>query len=308
MIVALMNLLSILGPTATGKSNIAFKIACRLDAEIISCDSMMIYKGMDIGTAKPAKKMLQSVKHHLIDILEIDEAFDVNSYTQLATKAISQITKKNGMPILCGGTGLYARALLYDYAFLPTDTTIARDIKQDLGTQGKKALIAELAKIDPAQAVLVKDNPHRLLRSLEIIRITGKPMSLYANKKLNLKLSGHQFILCIEPRHLRGKIIMRTEKMINNGWVEETETLVKKGLLTSPTASKALGYSLIADYLEGKIDTKKELIEKIVTKTSQYAKRQRTWFRHQHCGAVLIDVNETSTCDHIADYILSHIN
>ncbi len=303
-----MSILAILGPTATGKSEIAFKIANRLEAEIISCDSMMIYKGMDIGTAKPAKKTLQAIPHHLIDILEISEAFNVNSYTQEAAKAISCITKKSNMPILCGGTGLYARALLYDYAFLPTDINVARNVKKDLYTLGKNALVAELTKIDPAQATLVKDNSRRLLRSIEIIRITGKSISLCANNNLNLKSSRYQFILCVAPRYLRERITKRTEKMISNGWIDETEALIQKGLLTSPTASKALGYSLIADYLEGKIDTKRELIEKIITKTSQYAKRQRTWFQHQHSDAILINIDETSTQNQIIDYILSHMN
>ncbi len=301
-----MNILSILGPTATGKSDIAFEVARQIGAEIISCDSMMVYKEMNIGTAKPARDVLQTIPHHLIDILNIDEPFDVNSYTLLAANAISRITRNDKIPLLCGGTGLYARALLYDYIFLPTDIRVKKRVQHDLKNQGKDRLINELAEIDPAQARLVRDNTRRLIRSVEIVRITGQSISSSTRQRLQLKSSGYQFILSVEPRFLREKITERTKKMIKNGWIDETENLIQNGLLSSPTASKALGYSLIADYLVGKIETKTELIEKIITRTSQFAKRQRTWFRHQHPNSILLNLDETTTHNQTVDKILSH--
>ena len=302
-----MNVLSILGPTGAGKSAIALKLAKELNAEIISCDSMMIYRGMDIGTAKPSVANRTDVKHHLIDILDIDQVYNAAMFADDATKCIRGINGTGSLPILCGGTGLYAKALLYGYGFFPRNDRIALAIKNRINEGGIGKLLSELATIDPETAHKVKNNPQRLVRALEIVRITGKPLRHSSLKRKHRVLDGPTWILLPNSHQLRRLIEKRTKVMIRNGWIDETKRLIDKGLLSTPTASKALGYSQIATFLQGQISSVNELTEKIITLTCQYAKRQRTWFKNQHPDATILKINEDMDETGIVESILSDL-
>lgn len=303
-----MKILSILGPTATGKSGIAVAIAKIFDSEIVSCDSMMVYRGMDIGTAKPSLKIRSEIRHHLIDSVDISQPYNVNTYKSDANEAIHTVTAKSKLPILCGGTGLYARALLYDFSFLPSDKDVAAALRRDYENGCGEKLKEELALIDPKTAERVGRNRQRLLRSVEIVRITGKPISRSSEQENHLRIHGQQFIVSLPAARLRERIRERTCKMLADGWIEETEHLIAKGLFDTPTAGKAMGYSFVADYIEGRIRSKSELTEKIVIQTRQYAKRQRTWFRHQHPDAVHLEIEKNWDQEKVASIIVSRMN
>jgi tRNA dimethylallyltransferase len=269
---------------------------------------MMVYRGMDIGTAKPSLKIRAEIRHHLIDIADISQPYNVSTFKSDANKAINAITSESRIPILCGGTGLYARALLYDFSFLPSDKEVAAAVRRDYKNGGEKELKKELAGIDPQTAEVVGRNRQRLLRFVEIIRITGKPIRRLSESENRLRKEGRQFIMSLPVAVLRERIQERTCKMLADGWIEETERLLGNGLLDTPTAGKAMGYSIVADYIEGKIRSESELTEKIVIQTRQYAKRQRTWFRHQHPDAVHLAMGKNWDREQVTSVILSHMD
>ncbi len=287
-------LIAILGPTGVGKSAVAMEVARKINGEIISCDSMLVYRGMDIGTAKPTIKDRTAIPHHLIDILDIHEPYNVKLFCDHAMACIMEISSRQKIPILCGGSGLYARALLTGYQYLPGNKSIAHTLRKEY-IQGRKAeLIAELKSIDPQSAAKVSTNPQRLIRALEIIRVTGKPISS-AGTHPHSEITGSTWIIMRESGDLRKRIEQRVDRMLQGGWIDETKKLLEQGLLLTPTASKALGYRLIAAYLAGDIPNMHELNDRIVHATCQYAKRQRTWFRHQHPGAMVLELDERMT-------------
>ena len=302
-----MKILSILGPTATGKSGIAIAIAKILDSEIVSCDSMMVHRVTDIGTAKPSLNTRNEIRHHLIDIVDISQPYNVSTFKSDANKAINTIAAKSKFPILCGGTGLYARALLYNFSFLPSDKEVAAAVRRDYENGCEEELKNELTGIDPKTAEVVGRNRQRLLRAVEIIRITGKPISRLSESENRLPIDGRQFIVSLSAAVRQKRIQDRTRKMLADGWIEETEQLLAEGLLDTPTAGKAMGYSFVADYIEGRIRSKSELTEKIVIQTRQYAKRQRTWFRHQHPDAIHLEMEKNWDQERVASVILNRM-
>ncbi len=283
-------LISILGPTASGKSAVALAMAERLDGEIISCDSMQVYRGMDIGTATPAPDELARVPHHLVNALDIAEPYDVQAFTVRAQRAIRDILARGRQPILCGGTGYYAKVLLYGLPLPPSDPTIAADVLRDFDELGEEALREELRAIDPAALERAGDNPRRLQRAVEIVRLTGKPVpdQVEANPP---DFAGPQLVLVQEPALAREHIARRTRRMLADGWIDETERLVANGLLESPTAIQALGYAQIAEWIAAGRRDLEALTEQLIIRTRQYARRQRTWFRHQHPGAVMVPID-----------------
>lgn len=294
-------LIAILGPTAVGKTTLSIQLAQRLGGEILSCDSMQIYRGMDIGTAKPDAAQRAAVPHHLIDIAGIHESYHARRYVDDANRILKEKLYHHPRTWLCGGTGMYARALLEGYIFLPSDPEIRQAVEQEYHNRGSAPLLEELAAIDPETAKRVKDNPRRLQRAVEAIRLTGKP--LVAEKQLPPQFVSRTFILTADPVWLRRRISIRTREMLNNGWIEETERLIKQGLEQTPTAGQAIGYAQITQYLHGKILSFDALVEAIETATARYAKRQRTWFRHQHPNAEFIPVDSHMQPDELADQI-----
>lgn len=298
-----MKLLSILGPTASGKSTIALELAQRFDGEIISCDSMQIYRGLDIGTAKATLEEREKIPHHLIDIYDISHRFSVAEFIELADPIIQDCINRGKQPILCGGTGLYAKALLYGFDFRPRDLEVAAELRQTVEADGPESLIEELKASCPDLNPAVYENPRHWLRALEVLRITGaSPTS--QTEFVPPAYVAPEYILCPSAELSRSLIRERAEKMLQSGWIEEVKAIGMDRFKSSATASQAIGYSLILDYLDGKLDYE-QLVERIVIGTAQFAKRQRTWFRNQHPNSVRVTVEASDDAIVIADRIHS---
>lgn len=272
-----------MGPTASGKSSLALKLAKDFSGEIISIDSMQVYKGLEIGVAKPTVEEQKLAPHHLIDILDISEPLDVYRYIELAEKKIEEIFKRGNLPIITGGTGFYIRALLYGLDPLPGDaslrTKLDKKYDNDEGFVELKKLMSEK---DPADYERWHNHQRKLIRALEVFELTGKSITeLQTMNKPKLRYSVISWNLQWDRAVLRERIEKRTEEMLNAGWVEEAEKAIKNGLLQSPTAHQALGYKIIAEYLNGKMDYN-EMKDKIAVSTWQFARRQITWFKSKH--------------------------
>ena len=270
------------GCTASGKSEAALNEAERIGGEIISADSMQLYRAIPIGTAQPTAEERARVPHHLVGIFELSERASVTSFCELAARAVEDIRSRGKIPILCGGTGLYIRALICGMDDLPADPQLRRELdKQYDFPEAMEALKARMAEVDPVALARWHDCQRKLIRALEVKLICGKSIielqQGFAGKR---RYQAEIRLLDPESSVLKEKIYRRCLKMLANGWIEETEVAVAKGLFETPTAHQALGYKQIAAYLQGEL-SKEELPEKISTATWQYARRQRTWFRHQ---------------------------
>ena len=269
----------ITGATASGKSALAMHLANRLGGEIISVDSMQVYCGLNIGTAKPSAQEQNEIQHHLIDVAQLSEAFDAAQFVSLAKQALKLIWARGRVPIFCGGTGLYFRALIEGLGESPPSDESLRD---ELALMPIESLIAELQIKDPEAAKQVDlKNPRRVLRAIEVIRLTGRP---YSEQRIgwNNVDKAPQNLFCInrEVDVLNQRIHKRVDEMFNQGLVEETQTLIKKGLRNNRNACQALGYRQVLDLLDGKLDLE-NVVHQVKTKTRQFAKRQRSWFRNQ---------------------------
>ena len=269
----------ITGATASGKSALAMRLANRLGGEIISVDSMQVYCGLNIGTAKPSAQEQNEIQHHLIDVVQLSEAFDAAQFVSLAQQALKLIWKRGRVPIFCGGTGLYFRALIEGLGESPPGDESLRD---ELAQMPIESLVTELRIKDPEAAKQVDlKNSRRLLRAIEVIRLTGRP---YSEQRIgwNNVDKAPQNLFCIsrEVDVLNQRIHKRVDEMFNQGLVEETQTLIKKGLRNNRNACQALGYRQVLDLLDGKLDLE-NVVQQVKTKTRQFAKRQRSWFRNQ---------------------------
>jgi len=274
-------LLCLAGPTAVGKSEIALLLAEQLGGEIISVDSMQVYRGLDIGTAKPDATERARVPHHLIDVADLTEAFDAAQFVELATRAIAEIRARGRRPILCGGTGLYFKALLEGLGNAPPSD---RALRNELERTPLPDLLRELDEKDPATAARIdRQNPRRVFRAIEVLRLTGKPFSEQRASwtQEQPSLGAFQFFaLARESEDLRARIDARVDRMFARGLVEETRSLLDRGLLDNRNAQQALGYRQVIEHLRGE----RSLVETIALvkrRTWQFARRQRTWFRHQ---------------------------
>ena len=279
------------GPTAVGKSEIALLLAEKIGGEIISVDSMQVYRGLDIGTAKPSAEERARVPHHLIDVMEITEPFDAAQFVRLANPAVKEIQSRGRTPIFCGGTGLYFKALLEGLGEAPpTDEAL----RAQLEAIPLPELLAELAEKDTVTYEKIdRQNPRRVVRAIEVIRLTGKPFSAQRarwgdpgtpTKKSGLDgVSPHLIGFARDVTDLRARIDVRVDVMFARGLVEETRRLVERGLAQNKTAMQALGYRQVMEYLRGE-HSLPETIELVKIKTRQFAKRQMTWFRrHGNC-------------------------
>ena len=274
-----MSLIIICGATATGKSDLAVALAQQIKAEVINADSMQLYKGMDIGTAKLSLVERSGVAHHLIDVLDIKEEANVSWYQRLAREKIDELIGAGKKVVVVGGTGLYIKSILDDLNFPDTDPVIRQQITDKAEKVGNDVMHERLAKLDPAAALAIpKENIRRIIRALEVIELTGKPFTANLPRQESSKYpSAKQFGLVLDRENLDEKIDKRVEQMWAKGFAREVLQLMNQGLAQATTAKMALGYSQIMSYLNGECD---EEFAKAETKrvTRAYARRQETWF------------------------------
>ncbi len=272
----------ILGVTASGKGRLAFDLAESLDAEIISIDSMKVYRRMDIGTAKPPQEARQRVKYHLIDIAEPSDSFSVGAFRDAALGAIEQIKNRKKKIIAVGGTALYIKALLYGLFEGPgTNQQIRAELKARAETEGLAELYCELTKIDPVATERINPNDSkRIIRALEVHQLTGKPISSL-QKQWDRRDAKHEWTIIglrREKTDASGRINKRVKKMIDAGFVDEVKSLLAEEKPLSRQARCAIGYAEIIEYLNGQISLE-EATELIKKNTRRLAKNQRTWFK-----------------------------
>lgn len=273
------------GPTAVGKTALSIKLASEIGGEIISADSMQVYRQMDIGSAKIKPEEMGGIPHHLIDILEPEEEFNVCLFEKLALEAMEQIYERGHIPVVVGGTGFYIQALLYQIDFTEEETDTAyRDKLWQLGEEkGNHYLHELLRKVDPKSAEEIHENNRkRVIRALEFYENCGKPISTH-NKEQRQKTSAYNscyFVLTDDRKKLYERIESRVDQMLSKGLVDEVRTLKERGCNASMVSMQGLGYKEILEYLDGRCSLL-EAVEKIKKETRHFAKRQLTWFRRE---------------------------
>ncbi len=277
-------ILAVVGPTASGKTSLAVKLAQRLGGEVISCDSMQIYRRMDIGTAKPSAAEQCGITHHLIDVADPTDAFSVNDYLTAASAAVTDILSRGRLPVFCGGTGLYLDAFLR--GGLPDtpagDPALREELSALAATRGEAFLHAELARVDPESAAAIhQNNTRRVIRALEIYKLSGIPKSEWDRRSnalppvYNAAVLGLRFT---DRALLYARIDRRVDEMLASGLVEEARALNADGIFErSPTAAGAIGYKELLPYLRGECSLQ-AATDELKTATRRYAKRQMTWF------------------------------
>jgi len=289
------DLIVIAGPTATGKTGTAVQLAKLMDTEIVSADSMQVYKFMDIGTAKVTEEEMQGVPHHMLDVISPMENYNLNDYSCDANRCIDEIIKKGKTPIICGGTGLYINSVIYNFNL--TEATGDPKLREELTgiyeKQGGEYLLSELRKFDPETADrLHPNNSRRVIRAIEMYKTSGITMSEQiritneSKNKYNLKF----FCLNMDRKRLYDRIDKRVDIMVKNGLVGEVERLMEMGISKNSTAMQAIGYKEIIKYKEAEISLD-EAIGTIKMESRRYAKRQLTWFRRDK-NIKWIDVEE----------------
>lgn len=266
------------GPTASGKSEVAILLAEQLGGEIVSVDSMQVYRGMDIGTAKPSNAERARVLHYLIDVVEVGDSFDAAQFAHAAHAAVAEIHARGKYAILCGGTGLYFSAFFGGVGTAPAaDINLRRALEQT----PLEDLLRELEERDPAtHAKIDRKNPRRVIRAVEVIRQTGQPFSAQKSDWSSRKFAPRTFALRRATADLHQRIHDRVDAMFAGGLVSETRRLLERGLAENRTAMQALGYRQVVEHLRGERSLT-ETIELIKLRTRQFAKRQMTWFRGQ---------------------------
>lgn len=272
----------ICGPTASGKTALSIELAKKIDGEIVSADSMQIYKDMDIGSAKPSLEEMQGIKHYMLDFVSPEERFNVADYKEEAVQAIEKILKKGKVPIVVGGTGLYVDSLIYgiEYPKMEFDEEYRKELEKRAEVEGLEKLYEEAEQIDPeAMKNISVNDKKRILRVLEIYKQTGKTKTEQEieSRKNEVPYDYKVFAINMERELLYDRINKRVDIMIEQGLIEEVKNVISK-YSKYPTAMQALGYKEIKEYLDGFI-TKEEAIEKVKQETRRYAKRQLTWFR-----------------------------
>jgi tRNA dimethylallyltransferase len=274
-----MKLLVVCGATATGKSQLAISLAQHFDGEIVNADSMQIYRGMDIGTAKLSVEEREGIVHHLLDVLDVNQDSTVAWYQSAARAAITDIHARGKCAIVVGGTGLYIKSILDELNFPDTDPAVRKNLEKELESIGLNALFERLEKLDPAAAIAIdRANSRRVIRALEVIEITGKPFTANLPREASTRYpDAAQFGLVMDREKLNERISARVDRMWDEGFVSEVETLLGRGFKDGRTAQLALGYSQIIAYLDGRI-SQDEAREDTKRATRQYARRQETWF------------------------------
>lgn len=268
--------IAVVGPTGSGKSDLAVNLALELDGEVINADAMQFYRGMDIGTAKISLAERRGVPHHLLDILDVTQEASVSQFQEQARAAITDIQSRGKRAILVGGSGLYVRAALDVLEFPGTDPALRQRLEDDLAAQGAGALLARLQAVDPVSAGRLSDS-RRIIRALEVHELTGRPFSSFMPQREYFQ-PAVQIGLSVDRDQLRERLTLRVHRMVDNGLLAEVEQLEAQGLRRGKTAPRALGYAQFLQVLDGAA-TVPEAAEETIVATRQFARRQLTWFR-----------------------------
>jgi tRNA dimethylallyltransferase len=268
--------IAVVGPTGSGKSDLAVNLALALDGEVINADAMQFYRGMDIGTAKITKPERRGVPHHLLDTLDVTEEASVSDFQQQARTVIAELQARGKRAILAGGSGLYVRAALDVLEFPGTDPALRRRLEAEYAAQGPGPLLARLRDVDPVSAARVSD-ARRIIRALEVQQLTGRPFSSFMPQREYYQ-PAVQIGLAVDREQLRERLAQRVHAMVDHGLLEEVRQLDAAGLRRGKTASRALGYSQFLKVLDGSA-TVPEAAEETIIATRQFARRQLTWFR-----------------------------
>mgnify|MGYP004578237509 FL=1 len=279
-----MKLICITGPTATGKTRLGVDLSLELEGEVISCDSMQVYRGMDIGTAKATEEEMRGVPHHMLDVVSPKESYSVGRYVQEAGAWAEDIAQRGKMPVVVGGTGLYMDSLVrgIDFAESPGDDSLRRELEGIGRSRGGEALLDMLKEFDPeAAACIHPNNLKRIIRAIEIYRLTGKTITRH-DEESRLRPDAFEavrIVLSFEDREkLYERIDRRVDIMMERGLLEEVRALLEGGLSRESTAMAAIGYKELAEYLDGECSLE-DAVQRIKQDSRRYAKRQLTWFR-----------------------------
>lgn len=273
----------LIGPTAVGKTKIAVELAKKIDGEIVSADSMQIYKHMDIGTAKASLEDMEGIRHYMLDVIEPDQEFSVAKYKEMAVECIEEVIRKRKVPILVGGTGLYINSIVDNVEFSETitDWGYREELEEKAEREGVEVLHKELEKIDPEAAQKIHTNDlKRIIRALEVYKFTGKPISYHQqiSRDIPSKFNFIMIGLTMERGELYKRIDRRVDQMIEKGLNEEVKKLLDRGISIRSTAMQGLGYKEMVEYLT-LTKSLEEVLEIIKRDSRRYAKRQLTWFR-----------------------------
>jgi len=295
------------GPTAVGKTAMSVELAKRINGEIISADSIQVYKYLDIGSAKVTQEEMDGVKHYLIDELEPDENFDITVFKDKAVKYIEEIYSKGKVPIIAGGTGFYIQSVLFDIQFedADADAEYRKELEETVKTKGPEYIHNILRNIDPKSAEIIHyNNVKRVIRALEYYKKTGKPISEH-NEVQRQNESPYNFVYFVlndDRELLYERINKRVDIMVEDGLFEEVEGLIKKGYSRELNSMQGIGYREVFDFFDGNL-TKEETIEKIKLNTRHFAKRQLTWFKREK-SVTMVDLNDF---DHDKEKVLSYM-
>jgi len=270
---------AVVGATATGKSDLAVELALRLGGEVVNADSMQLYRGMDVGTAKLTPAERRGVPHHLLDVWDVRAAANVADYQGLVRRTLHDLASRGRPAVLAGGSGLYVRAALDDLAFPGTDDGVRAGLERDLAEHGPAALHARLQQVDPAAAAaILPSNGRRVVRALEVVEITGRPFTASLPEPGVYAVPAVQLGLALDRPELDRRIEARVDRMWEGGLVDEVRRLAEDGLREGRTASRALGYAQVLRHLEGEWSEERARDE-TVRATRRFARRQESWFR-----------------------------
>ena len=304
-------LIILAGPTASGKTSVSIDLAKRLGGEIISADSMQVYKYMDVGTAKISVEEMQGVKHHLIDVLDPKEDFNIVKFQNMVKCSIEEIVKNGHIPILVGGTGFYIQSIIYDIDFNTEDdnSSVRKKLEEEYDTLGADFMYEKLKKIDSVSAKTIhKNNKKRIIRAIEFFLINNEPISSHneVQRKKNSPYDYRFFVLNPPRDILYERINKRVDIMVENGLVDEVKKLREMGLSMENISMQGIGYKEILEYLDG--DTSLEAaIENIKQNTRHMAKRQVTWFKREK-DVIYVDPFLFESNEKIVDYMIEKIN
>ena len=276
---AVPEVVAVVGATAAGKSDLAVELALRLGGEAINADSMQLYRGMDIGTAKLTPDEMRGIPHHLLDVWDVTRTASVAEYQRLCARVIAEIRERNRVPVLVGGSGLYVRAALDHLDFPGTDPAVRARLEEELARVGPGALHDRLRAADPdAAEAILPSNGRRIVRALEVIEITGRPFSATLPEYRYRYASVVQIGLSVPRAELDERIAARVRRMWDAGLVGEVRELERRGLRDGLTAGRALGYAQVLRYLSGEW-TEQRAMEETIRATRRFARRQESWFR-----------------------------